>query len=526
MQESANDMQVLKSQGEESAGEKTSFKSKAEDRKKTHSSFQESEPRKRHLESKSGEVIVMKKLLQEEGQEPKLIKRLDQNTRPIPQPSTVSESKTENIESTFSYSKSLPSSSEAKTLPGSSSQVTSTTERPSSSDSNSAHTPLSATESPLSLLLIELHGIRRERSDLQGRYDSILRDLQRQEGELERMQRELRRGRNAMRVLKQEHRELQERFSQLSIQGEQIQQERHRKVQEQMDKAQEFHLENQRLQDEHKRLQEELYRLEKTFTEKTSELREMKRQLGSEQRQREQLERERMELKETVQRMEISNTGLSDQCQVLSQVKFTLQEQNSHLLSQINTLTQDNRELLEKSLESGALRQEEERCYREKLTELKHEKQKLLDKIMDQYRVLEPAPAAHSHKRSNWITDKMKRLLKTKEKPARGPGDVTRFLNPPKEPSLELDSPTKSGDVALRRSRSSLSVSSQSYQAASPRFRRMKLSSTIRSSESFSGADSSPRDKFRLRQSRRVQDSEEDDTGSEGKRDSKGEEMS
>ncbi|XP_075043752.1 coiled-coil domain-containing protein 88B isoform X2 [Mixophyes fleayi] len=245
----------------------------------------------------------------------------------------------------------------------------------------------------------------------------------------------------------------------------------------------------------------------------------MKRQLGAEQRERDLLDRERMELKECVQRLEISNTALSDQCQVLSQVKISLQDQSNLLLSQINSLSQDNRELLERSLESGALRQEEERFYREKLTELKHEKQKLLDKIMDQYRVLEPAPAVHSHRKGNWIADKMKRLLKTKEKPSKGPGETPRFLNPPKEHTLEPDSPSKHS-VVLRRSKSSASVLSQ----PSPRFRRVKLSSTIRSSESFSDVDSSPRDKFRLRYRGQVYDSDGEDMASEGRRENKGEE--
>ncbi|XP_068117843.1 coiled-coil domain-containing protein 88B isoform X3 [Hyperolius riggenbachi] len=369
-------------------------------------------------------------------------------------------------------------------------------------------------ESPLSLLLLELNGVRRERSELQGRYDSLIRDLQRQEGELERLQRELRKGRSVMRLLKQEHRELQDRSSQLSIQKEEAQQEHQRKLQEQMDKVQELKNENQKLQEEQTRLQEELSRLEKISSEKASQLRDKKRELGAVQSEREHLDRKQLEMKETIRRMEISNTSLSEQCQVLSQVKLSLQDQNNILLSQINSLTHDNRKLLERSLESGALRQEEERHYREKLTELKHEKQKLLDKIMDQYRVLEPVPALQSHRKGNWIADKMKRLLKTKDKPSKGPGEAPRFLSPPKEPVLEPESSLKS-EVTLHRSRSSVSISSQSIQITPPQFHFAKLSSTIRTSESFSEADSTPREKFRLRRRAQVIDNEVEDVVSE-----------
>lgn len=80
------------------------------------------------------------------------------------------------------------------------------------------------------------------------------------------------------------------------------------------------------------------------------------------------------------------------------------------------------------------------------------------------------------------------------------------------------------GEITLRRSKSSVSVNSHSYQMSPPRGRHAKLSSTIRSTESFNEADHTPRDKFRLRRRAQYVESEGEDTASEGRRQTKGEE--
>lgn len=83
---------------------------------------------------------------------------------------------------------------------------------------------------------------------------------------------------------------------------------------------------------------------------------------------------------------------------------------------------------------------------------------------------------------------------------------------------------SSSGEITLRRSKSSVSVDSQAFHMTPPRFRRAKLSSTIRSSESFNEGDNTPRDKFRLRRKAQLVESEGEDTASEKRRQSKGEE--
>lgn len=58
----------------------------------------------------------------------------------------------------------------------------------------------------------------------------------------------------------------------------------------------------------------------------------------------------------------------------------------------MQALSRENRELLERSLESRDHLHREQRQYLDQLNALRREKQKLVEKIMDQYRVLEPGP--------------------------------------------------------------------------------------------------------------------------------------
>lgn len=100
---------------------------------------------------------------------------------------------------------------------------------------------------------------------------------------------------------------------------------------------------------------------------------------------------------------------------LLTQLKGNMEEENRHLVEQNQVLSKENRALLEQSLERRDEHHSQEREYQEKLSELRREKQKLVEKIMDQYRVLEPGlPTPNKAKKSNWIADRMKKLIKPK----------------------------------------------------------------------------------------------------------------
>uniref|UniRef100_A0A663M7X4 Coiled-coil domain containing 88C n=1 Tax=Athene cunicularia TaxID=194338 RepID=A0A663M7X4_ATHCN len=73
------------------------------------------------------------------------------------------------------------------------------------------------------------------------------------------------------------------------------------------------------------------------------------------------------ELKEQHQSMDISLTKLDNHCELLSRLKGNLEEENHHLLSQIQMLSQQNQMLLEQNMENREQYHEEQKQYIDKL---------------------------------------------------------------------------------------------------------------------------------------------------------------
>ncbi|XP_026532535.1 girdin [Notechis scutatus] len=138
----------------------------------------------------------------------------------------------------------------------------------------------------------------------------------------------------------------------------------------------------------------------------------LKTLLNSSKLEQTRLEAEFSKLKEQYQQLDITQTKLNNQCELLSQLKGNLEEENRHLLDQIQTLMLQNRTLLEQNMESKDLFHVEQRQYIDKLNELRRQKEKLEEKIMDQYKFYEPSPP---RRRGNWITLKMRKLIKSKK---------------------------------------------------------------------------------------------------------------
>uniref|UniRef100_A0A8D3DVB2 Coiled-coil domain containing 88C n=1 Tax=Scophthalmus maximus TaxID=52904 RepID=A0A8D3DVB2_SCOMX len=97
-------------------------------------------------------------------------------------------------------------------------------------------------------------------------------------------------------------------------------------------------------------------------------------------------------LMEQHQGLDLTMTKLDNHCELLSRLKGNLEEENHHLLSQINLLSQQNHTLLERSMESKELYHQEQKLYIDKLNSLRRQKEKLEEKIMDQYKFYDPTP--------------------------------------------------------------------------------------------------------------------------------------
>ncbi|XP_027315051.3 protein Daple isoform X2 [Anas platyrhynchos] len=174
--------------------------------------------------------------------------------------------------------------------------------------------------------------------------------------------------------------------------------------------------ENQKLREELDRVNFLHSQLKAEYEGLHSHTKELKTSLNNSQLELNRWQARYDELKEQHQSMDISLTKLDNHCELLSRLKGNLEEENHHLLSQIQMLSQQNQMLLEQNMENKEQYHEEQKQYIDKLNALKRHKEKLEEKIMDQYKFYDPAPKKKNH----WIGARaLVKLIKPKKETAR-----------------------------------------------------------------------------------------------------------
>ncbi|XP_039202882.1 protein Daple isoform X1 [Crotalus tigris] len=175
---------------------------------------------------------------------------------------------------------------------------------------------------------------------------------------------------------------------------------------------------------ENQKLREELERMNNSHTKLKAEYeglhihtKELKTSLNNSQLELNRWQARYDELKEQHQTMDITLTKLDNHCELLGRLKGNLEEENHHLLSQIQLLSHQNQMLLEQNMENKEQYHEEQKQYIDKLNALRRHKEKLEEKIMDQYRFYDPTPKKKNH----WI----------------GAKALVKFIKPKKEPTRE-----------------------------------------------------------------------------------------
>ncbi|XP_064133126.1 girdin isoform X15 [Loxodonta africana] len=293
----------------------------------------------------------------------------------------------------------------------------------------------------------ENESVIKEREDLKSLYDSLVKDHEklellheRQASEFESLIAKHGTLKFAHKNLEVEHKDLEDRYNQLLKQKGQLEDlEKMLKVEQ--EKMQLENKNHETVAAEYRKLSGENDRLNHTYNQLLKETevlqtdhKNLKSLLNNSKLEQTRLEAEFSKLKEQYQQLDITSTKLNNQCefifkQLLSQLKGNLEEENRHLLDQIQTLMLQNRTLLEQNMESKDLFHVEQRQYIDKLNELRRQKEKLEEKIMDQYKFYDPSPP---RRRGNWITLKMRKLIKSK-----------KDLNRERQKSLTL-TPTRS----------------------------------------------------------------------------------
>uniref|UniRef100_A0A4W5L2C0 Coiled-coil domain containing 88Aa n=1 Tax=Hucho hucho TaxID=62062 RepID=A0A4W5L2C0_9TELE len=295
----------------------------------------------------------------------------------------------------------------------------------------------------------------REREELRGVHDQLLRDHERLAvlHERQAMEYEALMGKhgclkNIHRTLELEHRTLEDRYKTLLQQKAKLDglEKALREEQDKMAVEKEQHRttasECRQLRDEKDWLNHTYRQLLKDQEELQADHKNMKTLLNSAKLEQTKLESDFSKLREQYQQLDITNTKLTNQCELLSQLKGNLEEENRHLLDQIQTLMLQNRTLLEQTMESKDLFHVEQRQHIDKLNELRRQKEKLEEKIMDQYKFYDPSPP---RRRGNWIALKMRKLMKPRSRERCGPAsssDHHRSLTPTRSGSFEALPPT------------------------------------------------------------------------------------
>ncbi|XP_054581782.1 coiled-coil domain-containing protein 88B [Eptesicus fuscus] len=373
----------------------------------------------------------------------------------------------------------------------------------------------------LGVLEEEVQAARRSQEETRGQQQALLRDHEalaqlqrRQEAELEGLLARHRDLKANMRALELAHRELQGRHEQLQAQKANVEAQELALLAERERLMQDGHRQRgleeelRRLQSEHDRAQKLLEEMSRERGELQGERGELRGRLARLELERAQLEMQSQRLRESNQQLDLSACRLTTQCELLTELRSAQEEENRQLLAEVQALSRENRELLERSLESRDHLHREQREYLDQLNALRREKQKLVEKIMDQYRVLEPGPLPRT-KKGGWLADKVKRLMRPRREGglhggprlwANGAGSTESLGGPPEmelSEGREADGPGSPSPAPMRRAQSSLCLRDETLLGG----RRRKLSSRFpvgRSSESFSPGDT-PRQRFRQR---------------------------
>ncbi|XP_014119929.2 protein Daple isoform X2 [Zonotrichia albicollis] len=276
----------------------------------------------------------------------------------------------------------------------------------------------------------ENENLVKQKEQLKAEYESLLQDHEhltslheRQSAEYERLINQHSCLKTLHKTLDLEHKGLRERYNSLTKHKAELEElelvlKNEREVLQQERRSNAITTgENQKLREELDRVNFLHNQLKAEYEGLHSHTKELKTSLNNSQLELNRWQARYDELKEQHQSMDISLTKLDNHCELLSRLKGNLEEENHHLLSQIQMLSQQNQMLLEQNMESKEQYHEEQKQYIDKLNALRRHKEKLEEKIMDQYKFYDPAPK----KKNPWI----------------GARALVKFIKPKKETSRE-----------------------------------------------------------------------------------------
>ncbi|XP_042565738.1 protein Daple [Clupea harengus] len=288
----------------------------------------------------------------------------------------------------------------------------------------------------------DVEGLQREREGARAAQEGAMREHERLLGVHERQAAEYEQLisqhtalKASQRALEQGHRNLENKYQVLLKQKDGMEaleaglQRERESLEKEIQKNTLILEENHNLKDEMGRLSQTHGQLRQEYDGLQVQTKELKTSLNCAQLDLNRWQARFDQLKEQHQGLDISMAKLDNHCELLTRLKGNLEEENHHLLSQIQMLSQQNQTLLERTMESKEHYHEEQKQYIDKLNSLRRQKEKLEEKIMDQYKFYDPTPK----KRNNWV----------------GAKALAKLMKPKKESSRERDRVRSAPDIPL-----------------------------------------------------------------------------
>uniref|UniRef100_A0A8C1FPC9 Coiled-coil domain containing 88C n=1 Tax=Cyprinus carpio carpio TaxID=630221 RepID=A0A8C1FPC9_CYPCA len=319
-----------------------------------------------------------------------------------------------------------------------------------SSQSSSLMAQYGALQAQLQTLESEAESLQKQREEACAARDRVTQDHERllavherQATEYEQLMTRHAGLKGNQRTLEQEHRALESKYTVLLKQKDAMEALEASLHRDRESLGEEIH-KNTLILGENRSLREEVDRLTQTHMQLRQEYdslqlqtKELKTSLNESQLELNRWQARYDQLKEQHQGLDISMTKLDNHCELLTRLKGNLEEENHHLLSQIQMLGQQNQTLLERTMESKELYHEEQKQYIDKLNSLRRQKEKLEEKIMDQYKFYDPTPKKSRH----WAGAKaIAKFIKPKKDSQRERTDAPRerILSAPDIPLPEI----------------------------------------------------------------------------------------
>uniref|UniRef100_A0A8C1G437 Coiled-coil domain containing 88C n=1 Tax=Cyprinus carpio TaxID=7962 RepID=A0A8C1G437_CYPCA len=312
-----------------------------------------------------------------------------------------------------------------------------------SSQSSSLMAQYGALQAQLQTLESEAESLQKQREEACAARDRVTQDHERllavherQATEYEQLMTRHAGLKGNQRALEQEHRALESKSDAMEALEASLHRDRE-SLGEEIHKNTLILGENRSLREEVDRLTQTHMQLRQEYDSLQLQTKELKTSLNESQLELNRWQARYDQLKEQHQGLDISMTKLDNHCELLTRLKGNLEEENHHLLSQIQMLGQQNQTLLERTMESKELYHEEQKQYIDKLNSLRRQKEKLEEKIMDQYKFYDPTPKKSRH----WAGAKaIAKFIKPKKDSQRERTDAPRerILSAPDIPLPEI----------------------------------------------------------------------------------------